>query len=75
MTRRVSSTGSEIACAPAGIGRFESPLWVGSGRRYVSARRPWVGELYAETLHFEDLVDRARKRIGVYKDRLKVELN
>lgn len=52
-----------------------SPLWVECGRRYVSARRPWVGELYAETLHFEDLVDRARKRIGVYKDRLKVKLN
>jgi hypothetical protein len=34
-----------------------------------------LGELYAETLHFEDLVDRARKRIGVYKERLKVELN
>jgi hypothetical protein len=34
-----------------------------------------LGELYSETLYFEDLVDRARKRIGVYKDRLKVELN
>lgn len=34
-----------------------------------------LGELYAETLFFEDLVDRARKRIGVYKDRLKLELN
>lgn len=34
-----------------------------------------LGELYSETLFFEDLVDRARKRIGVYKERLKVELN
>ena len=33
-----------------------------------------LGELYAETLFFEDVVDRARKRIGVYKDRLQVDL-
>ena len=38
-----------------------------TGRRF--------GELYAEVLYFEDIVDRARKRIGVYKDRLKVELS
>lgn len=34
-----------------------------------------VGELYAETLFFDDLVDRARKRISVYKDRLRVDLS
>ena len=33
-----------------------------------------LGELYAETLFFEDIVDRARKRIGVYKDRLQVDI-
>lgn len=33
-----------------------------------------LGELYSETLFFEDIVDRARKRIGVYKDRLQVDL-
>jgi hypothetical protein len=33
-----------------------------------------LGELYAETLFFDDIVDRARKRIGVYKDRLQVDL-
>ncbi len=33
-----------------------------------------LGELYAEILFFEDVVERARKRIGVYKDRLKIEL-
>jgi hypothetical protein len=33
-----------------------------------------LGELYAETLFFEDIVDRARKRIGVYKDKLQVDL-
>lgn len=32
-----------------------------------------LGELYAETLFFEDIVDRARKRIGVYKERLQVD--
>ncbi|MGY4197260.1 hypothetical protein [Bradyrhizobium sp. USDA 4520] len=32
-----------------------------------------LGELYAETLFFEDIVDRARKRIGVYKDRLQFD--
>jgi hypothetical protein len=34
-----------------------------------------LGELYAEILFFDDLVDRARKRIGVYKDKLKIELS
>jgi len=34
-----------------------------------------VGELYAETLFFDDVVDRARKRIAVYKDRLQVDLS
>jgi hypothetical protein len=33
-----------------------------------------LGELYSETLFVEDVVDRARKRIGVYKDRLQVDL-
>jgi hypothetical protein len=32
-----------------------------------------LGELYAETLFFEDIVDRAQKRIGVYKNKLKVD--
>jgi hypothetical protein len=34
-----------------------------------------IGELYAETLFFDDVVDRARKRIAVYKDRLQVDLS
>lgn len=34
-----------------------------------------LGELYAEILFFEDIVDRAPKRIGVYKDRLKLDLS
>lgn len=31
-----------------------------------------VGQLYSELLFYEDIVDRARKRIGVYRDRLKL---
>jgi hypothetical protein len=34
-----------------------------------------IGELYAETLFFDDVVDRARKRITVYKERLQVDLS
>lgn len=33
-----------------------------------------LGELYSEILFFEDIVDRARKRIGIYKERLQVDL-
>jgi hypothetical protein len=33
-----------------------------------------LGELHAETSFFEDIVDPAQKRIGVYKDRLQVGL-
>lgn len=31
-----------------------------------------VGQLYSELLHYDDVVDRARKRIGVYRERLKL---
>lgn len=34
-----------------------------------------IGELYAEIMFFDDVVDRARKRIAAYKDRLKVDLS
>lgn len=34
-----------------------------------------IGELYAELLFFDDIVDRARKRITVYKDRLQFDLS
>ena len=33
-----------------------------------------LGELYSEVLFYEDIVDRAKKRIGVYKDKLKVDI-
>lgn len=31
-----------------------------------------IGQLYSELLHYDDVVDRARKRIGVYRARLKL---
>lgn len=31
-----------------------------------------IGQLYSEILHYDDVVDRARKRIGVYRERLKL---
>lgn len=31
-----------------------------------------IGQLYSELLYYEGVVDRARKRIGVYQDRLKL---
>jgi len=31
-----------------------------------------IGQLYSELLYYDDVVDRARKRIGVYKERLKL---
>jgi hypothetical protein len=66
------------------INRLRMPGWTKfpTGRGYFRStplRDPEndrvLGELYAETLFFEDLVDRARKRIGVYKDRLQVDLS
>ncbi|MER8446311.1 type I restriction enzyme HsdR N-terminal domain-containing protein [Mesorhizobium sp. M1066] len=33
-----------------------------------------LGELYEEVLFFEDVVDRARKRVSVYKDRLNIDV-
>lgn len=31
-----------------------------------------LGQLYSELLYYDDVVDRARKRIGVYRDKLKL---
>ena len=31
-----------------------------------------IGQLYSEVLYYSDIVDRAQKRIGVYRDRLKL---
>ncbi|WP_261324557.1 hypothetical protein [Rhizobium leguminosarum] len=32
-----------------------------------------LGETYFEILHFSDVIDRAKKRIGVYQDKLKLD--
>jgi hypothetical protein len=34
-----------------------------------------LGELYAETLLYEDVVDRASKRIGVYRNKLRIDFS
>lgn len=34
-----------------------------------------LGELYSEILYYEDIVDRASKRLEVYRDRLKVDFS
>lgn len=34
-----------------------------------------LGELYAETLLYEDVVDRASKRIGVYREKLQIDFS
>lgn len=34
-----------------------------------------LGETYFEILHFEDVIDRAKKRIGVYQDKLNLKLD
>lgn len=34
-----------------------------------------LGELYAETLFFEDIVTRANQRIGVYREKLQIDLS
>lgn len=53
---------------PTGKGYFRSsPLQDPENDRVL-------GELYEEMLFFEDVVDRARKRISVYKDRLNIDL-
>ncbi|MGY4398615.1 hypothetical protein ACVWZA_003823 [Sphingomonas sp. UYAg733] len=34
-----------------------------------------LGELYAETLFFNDIVDRASKRIGIYREKLQIDFS
>lgn len=53
---------------PEGKGAFQT-----TGLNDPENGRP-NGELYSEILFYEDVVDRARKRIGVYKDRLNIDI-
>ncbi|CAN7618289.1 hypothetical protein [Rhizobium sp. LjRoot258] len=54
---------------PVGLGWFQS----GELRDPVS--RQQLGETYSEILFFDDVVDRAQKRIGVYKDKLNLNFS
>jgi hypothetical protein len=57
-----------------------TPFSVGQGWFQSSAlldprtRQP-LGETYFELLHFGDVIERAKKRIGVYQDKLKLNLH
>ncbi|MEO3432781.1 hypothetical protein [Inquilinus sp. CAU 1745] len=49
--------------------------WFQSGELRDPASRQQLGETYSEILFFDDVVDRARKRIGVYKDKLNISFS
>jgi hypothetical protein len=49
--------------------------WFQSGVLTDPATRQQLGETYFEMLHFSDVIDRAKKRIGVYQDKLNFSLH
>ncbi|MDQ1902492.1 hypothetical protein RAH32_18890 [Paracoccus sp. WLY502] len=51
---------------PGGKGWFNTDNIIEPTSQYA------IGQLYSELLHYDDVVDRARKRIGVYRERLKL---
>lgn len=68
------------------IGDKLNPLRMAGWTRFASGRSYFrttdlpdpesgrnLGELYAETLFYDDIVDRASKRIGVYRDKLRID--
>jgi hypothetical protein len=54
---------------PTGKGWFQSSPLLDPETRQA------LGETYFEILHFSDVIDRAKKRIGVYQDKLKLSLH
>lgn len=48
--------------------------WFNSDNLIDPTTRTKLGETYYEILHFDDVVDRARKRIGIYQDKLKFSI-
>jgi hypothetical protein len=48
--------------------------WFQTGELLDPSTRRQLGEIYFEILYFQDVVDRARKRIGVYQDKLRFSL-
>jgi hypothetical protein len=70
------------------IGDTLDPLGMLGWKRFASGRSYFqtsdlqdpesgriLGELYAETLFYDDVVDRASKRIGVYRDKLRIDFS
>ena len=53
---------------PTGKGLFQSSALLDPNTRLP------LGETYFEILHFSDVIDRAKKRIGIYQDKLKLDL-
>ncbi|WP_222085800.1 hypothetical protein [Rhizobium leguminosarum] len=53
---------------PTGKGWFQSSPLLDPNTRLP------LGETYFEILHFRDVIDRAKKRIGIYQDKLKLDL-
>jgi hypothetical protein len=49
--------------------------WFQSGPLTDPGTRQQLGETYFEILHFSDVIDRAKKRIGVYQDKLNFNLD
>ena len=49
--------------------------WFQSGELRDPTARQQLGETYSEILFFDDVINRARKRIGVYKDKLNINLD
>ncbi|AMS39352.1 MULTISPECIES: hypothetical protein [Aminobacter] len=47
--------------------------WFQSSELKDPETRQSLGETYFEILHFNDVIDRAKKRIGVYQDKLKLD--
>lgn len=54
---------------PTGKGWFQSSPLMDPDTRQL------LGEAYFEILHFSDVIDRARKRIGVYQQKLNLSFN
>ena len=49
--------------------------WFQSGALLDPRTRQPLGETYFEILHFSDVIERAKKRIGVYQNKLKLNLD
>ena len=47
--------------------------WFGTEEIREHSTNTRLGELYSEILFYDDIVDRARKRLDVYKNRLKID--